>query len=76
MTLVRENQVNVLRLTLCWAEKSGIPWRAIKPHLDDVMEKARSLWPDALNNLPMNDNHQAQLLTHWKNLPEDFRVLV
>ena len=32
------------------------------------------LWPAVLNNLPMNDNHKAQLLTHWKNLPEDFRV--
>jgi serine/threonine-protein kinase HipA len=59
-----------------WAEKSGIPWRAIKPHLDDVMEKARSLWPAALNNLPMNEDHKAQLLTHWKNLPEDFRVFL
>jgi serine/threonine-protein kinase HipA len=23
-----------------WAEKAGVPWRMIKPHLDDVMDKA------------------------------------
>ena len=23
-----------------WADRSGIPWRAIKPHIDDTMEKA------------------------------------
>ena len=57
-----------------WAEKSGIPWRAIKPHLDDVMTKAKTLWPDALKNLPMNEKHKAQLILHWKNLAEDFRV--
>lgn len=24
-----------------WADKSGVPWRAIKPHIDDTMEKTR-----------------------------------
>lgn len=57
-----------------WAEKSGIPWRAIKPHLDDVMAKARSLWPAALKDLPMNDHHKIQLIAHWKKLTEDFRI--
>ena len=41
-----------------WADRAGLPWRAIKPHLDDVMEKARSLWPDALKNLPMDETHK------------------
>ena len=57
-----------------WAEKSGIPWRAIKPHLDDVMDRARSLWAPALKNLPMNENHKANLIAHWRSLHSDFRI--
>lgn len=57
-----------------WAEKSGIPWRAIKPHLADVMDKARSLWPPALKNLPMNEGHKAHLVEHWRSLHPDFRI--
>ena len=57
-----------------WANKSGIPWRAIKPHLDDIMERARSLWPDALENLPMDEEHKDKLKIHWQNLKEDFRI--
>jgi serine/threonine-protein kinase HipA len=57
-----------------WAKKSGIPWRAIKPHLDDSMEKARSLWPEALKDLPMNGEHKQKLKQHWKNLHQDFRI--
>lgn len=57
-----------------WAEHSGIPWRVIKPHLDDTMEKARSLWPEAIKNLPMNEAHKKKLLGHWGKLHNDFRV--
>ena len=57
-----------------WAIKSGIPWRAIKPHLTNTMEKAREVWPALLNNLPMNDNHKEKLKNHWKNLQYDFRI--
>lgn len=57
-----------------WANKSDIPWRAIKPHLDDTMERARSLWPDALENLPMDGQHKEKLKTHWQSLQEDFRI--
>ena len=57
-----------------WAEKSGIPWRAIKPHLADVMDRARSLWPPALKNLPMNEDHKAHLIEHWRCLHPDFRM--
>lgn len=57
-----------------WATKSDIPWRAIKPHLDDVMEKARSLWPNALKDLPMNEEHKLYLRAHWQRLHEDFRI--
>lgn len=58
-----------------WAERSGIPWRAIKPHLDETMEKARSLWPTAIKDLPMNDGHKQALLEHWGRLQSDFRIL-
>lgn len=57
-----------------WAKKAGIPWRAIRPHLLDTMEKARALWPDALKDLPMEETHKASLLEHWDTLQPDFRI--
>lgn len=57
-----------------WADRVGIPWRAIKPHLDDVIEKARSLWLDALKDLPMDEAHKEGLKSHWSNLQQDFRI--
>ncbi len=41
-----------------WALKAGVPWRAIRPVLLDVMEKARTLWPAALDELPMGEGHK------------------
>ena len=58
-----------------WAKKADIPWRAIKPHLYDTIEKARSLWPAALKNLPMNEAHKKKLQTHWAKLQNDFRII-
>ena len=57
-----------------WAERSDIPWRAIKPHLDDSMEKARSLWPDTLKDLPMDGEHKKKLKEHWNALRTDFKI--
>ncbi|MDR9467735.1 type II toxin-antitoxin system HipA family toxin [Marinospirillum sp.] len=57
-----------------WAEKSDIPWRAIRPHLLDTLEKARSLWPEELKQLPMADQHKQILKDHWQNLQPDFRI--
>ena len=57
-----------------WAEKSGIPWRVIKPHLDDTLNKARAMWPEALKELPMEESHKAGLRVHWNKLPKDFRI--
>ena len=57
-----------------WADKSGIPWRAIKPHLDDTMSKARELWPEALKTLPMDEIHKEGLRAHWSKLQEDFKI--
>ncbi len=58
-----------------WAEKADIPWRAIKPHLDETMEKARALWPMALTELPMDDDHKEKLIQHWKMLKPEFQIL-
>ncbi len=58
-----------------WAEKSDIPWRAIKPHLDDTMEKARTLWPNALKDFPVDEAHKNILVEHWKLLQKDFRIV-
>jgi serine/threonine-protein kinase HipA len=57
-----------------WANRSEIPWRAIKPHLDDTMEKARTLWPEAIKGLPMNEGHKQTLKKHWSTLTSDFRI--
>ena len=58
-----------------WAEKAGIPWRVIKPHLDDVMDKARTLWPQALEELPLEHRHKKKLREHWDSLRDDFRIV-
>ena len=59
-----------------WATKAGIPWRAVKSHLDEVVEIARASWPQALSNLPMDESHKAKLRTHWTSLHEDFKIEV
>lgn len=57
-----------------WAGKAGVPWRAIKPHLIETLEMARSLWSQSLKDLPMQDDHKKKLNTHWKNLHKDFVI--
>ncbi len=57
-----------------WAARSNIPWRVIKPHLNDTIEKARSLWPEAIKNIPMNETHKKILKNHWEKLQKDFRI--
>jgi serine/threonine-protein kinase HipA len=59
-----------------WAEHAGIPWRAVKPHLEEALERARSLWPAQLRGLPMADVHKEMLIAHWKLLQPDFRISV
>ena len=56
------------------AERTGLPWRRIKPHLEDTLLKARTLWPDALKELPMNEQHKQQLKEHWSMLHKDFQL--
>ena len=57
-----------------WSNKSDIPWRAIKPHLESTIEKARALWPNALIDLPMNEEHKEALKKHWGLLNGDFQI--
>ena len=57
-----------------WAGKAGIPWRAIRPHLQDTMERARGTWPQALKDLPMDDRHKEGLIDHWSKLGPDFQL--
>ncbi|MCP4283515.1 MAG: HipA domain-containing protein [Gammaproteobacteria bacterium] len=57
-----------------WADKAEVPWRVIKPHIDDTMEKARSLWPNALSELSMDNAHKDRLKEHWSKLQKEFRI--
>ncbi|WP_101674943.1 type II toxin-antitoxin system HipA family toxin [Alloalcanivorax mobilis] len=57
-----------------WAKNADVPWRAIRPQLTDVMDKARTLWGPALKELPMDDQHKRSLRTHWRALQSDFRI--
>jgi serine/threonine-protein kinase HipA len=57
-----------------WAKRAEVPWRAIKPHLDETMDKARSLWPEQIKDLPMNEEHKDRLKAHWAKLQTDFRI--
>ena len=57
-----------------WANKAGIPWRAIKPHLQDTLDMARQQWPKVLQDLPMNEQHKQVLVAHWRTLHTDFRI--
>jgi serine/threonine-protein kinase HipA len=57
-----------------WAERVGVPWRAVKPSLEDTLDKARSEWPRQLAALPMADADKEVLRTHWGHLRADFRI--
>jgi len=57
-----------------WANRADIPWRAIKPQLIETLEKARSLWPTALDDLPMSDDQKIGLKKHWQLLQDDFAI--
>jgi len=57
-----------------WAAHSGIPWRSIRPHLNATLEQAKTLRPQAMQVLPMNDKHKTALRLHWQNLHRDFRI--
>lgn len=57
-----------------WALYGDIPWRLVLNNLKAVMQKARSLWPAALNDSAMAEQHKDVLRAHWKRLHPDFRI--
>lgn len=63
-----------LRSFETWAKRIGAPWLAIEKHLLDTIEKARTLWPEMLQTLPMDGAQKHILLEHWSKLSRDFRV--
>lgn len=57
-----------------WAEYGDIPWRPVLYNLRATMEKARTLWPAALDSSEMAENQKISLREHWKRLHPDFRI--
>ncbi len=57
-----------------WAKRIGVPWQAIKVHLEETLELARTHWLQMLTELPMDELHQQTLKTHWQNLHQNFRI--
>lgn len=57
-----------------WAGKSDIPWRPVQAQLKTMLDRARTLWPNALKDLPMEDEHKEMLRKHWMALQPDFRL--
>lgn len=51
-----------------WSRAVGVPWRVIRPALLDTVERARTLWPAALEALPMAETDKLLLRHHWKSL--------
>lgn len=57
-----------------WSKKAEVPWRAIRPHLEDALNRARTLWPQALEESPMAPEHKRSLRQHWQMLRADFQI--
>lgn len=66
-------KVNFLHFE-AWARKADIPWNVVKLHLEDTMDKARTLWPEKIQDSPMNEEHKKQLKEHWGKLHPDFKI--
>jgi len=57
-----------------WSNRVGLPWQAIKVHILDALDKARAIWPQLLDDLPMHQDHKEALRLHWSRLHDDFRL--
>ncbi|WP_269934949.1 type II toxin-antitoxin system HipA family toxin [Serratia liquefaciens] len=75
LNMAREKRWSMMTLQTFehWAARVGIPWPAIRVHLLDAINQARTLWPDLLETLPMVAEHQSVLRQHWASLSPDFR---
>ncbi len=58
-----------------WAKKPICLGLLLKPHLLDVVTKAREQWPSLLQQLPMLDEHKEKLVLHWAQLHDDFKII-
>ncbi|PHR63347.1 MAG: phosphatidylinositol kinase [Idiomarina sp.] len=56
-----------------WSNRVGVPWQAVKVHIVDALDKAQTIWPQLLTELPMNEEHKKALRLHWSKLHDDFR---
>ena len=76
LNMAKEKRWEVISLQTFerWAERVGVPWLAVKVHLEDVMQKARESWPELLEQLPMLEAHKTVLREHWASLSPDFRL--
>lgn len=59
-----------------WATRTETPWPAVKAHLLDVISQARKQWPQKLIELPINEKQKEQLIEHWDNLHDDFKIQI
>ncbi|GHA01240.1 phosphatidylinositol kinase [Arenicella chitinivorans] len=57
-----------------WAKKADVPWKAVRFHLEDTLDRARTVWPKAIKDLPMNEEHKIKLAEHWGRLNSNFRI--
>jgi serine/threonine-protein kinase HipA len=57
-----------------WARYGDIPWRPVLYNLRSAMEKARALWPAALDASEMAHDQKKILCEHWQRLTPDFRI--
>jgi len=76
LNMAKEKRWDIISLQTfeLWAERVDIPWPAIRVHLLDAIDKARTLWPDLLASLPMVAEHKSLLRQHWASLSPDFRL--
>lgn len=76
LNMARQKQWQTLDLAAfeTWCLRIGAPWPAIRVHLLDALEKARTRWPQQLAQLPMRDDHKALLKQHWQGLAADLRI--
>lgn len=58
-----------------WSKRIDVPWPAVKVHLLDALTAARDLWPELLEDLPMQELHKKVLRSHWSKLSVDFKLL-
>lgn len=57
-----------------WAARIGVPWPALRVHLEEARQLAHERWPVMLAELPMHEAHKQALQAHQARLHPDFRL--